>query len=187
MPIIFHRNRDVARSKAYAVEYVPMVRRSQLPPEPPPPPPKPKLKPLTDFRQDHRVAHVESIIADVAHKYGVTVADIKSNARMRMVAWARQDAMFEVYRSVKISQTKLGRYFNREHTTVLHSLNKAEERFWIRQAIYKALEGRLNVVLDDWDQYPDAKLIRAGDFDRPKRSVRTSHRRAREQATQVID
>ena len=187
MPIIYNWNRG-QRAKALNLSFVPMVRRSAPPPsEPPPPPPKPKLKPLKDFKQDHRVELVEKIIADVAHKCGVSVADIKSTSRDRAVAWARQDAMYEVYRRVHVSMPKLGRYFDREHTTVLHSINRAEERWWIKQAIYKALEGKLNVVLDDWDKYPANKLIPADRVDRPKRSVRTSLRRAREEATQVTD
>lgn len=187
MPITILRNSPAYR--AATATYVPMVRRKAPEPEAPsaPPPPKVKLKPLKDFKIDHRKDVVERIIRDVAHQYGVSVEDIKSHKRDRMIAWARQDAIFEVYRNVNISQTRLGEYFAREHTTILHSLNRAEERYWIKQAIYKALEGKLNVVLDDWADHPLAQRIPAVDVDRSVRSMRTSNRWAREEATQVRD
>ena len=186
MPINYRNS--VSRAQAIAVtSYMPMVVRKPVVAKPQPATPPPKLRPVTDFKMDYRVSVIEQIVAEVAHRYGLTSAQLKEHKRQRNIVWARQDAMFEVYRRVKISYPKLGHFFDRDHTTVMHSINKAEERHWIKQAIYKALEGRLNVVLDDWDDHPAAQRIPAADVDTSLRSVRSSLLRDRKKTTQVTD
>jgi len=119
---------------------------------PTPKPPRAEKKPKrVDDRipMDERV--INRVLAMMAEKHKVTVKEILSKVRTRAVTWARQDAMRELYTSMKISYPQIGRYFGRDHTTVLHSIKRSESRYWITQAIYKALRGDLNVVLSPAD------------------------------------
>lgn len=68
---------------------------------------------------------IASIIAVVCAKYGVTRTDILSHRRTRNVVVPRQIAIVLAKRLTLRSLPELGRRFgNRDHTTILHAINK---------------------------------------------------------------
>ena len=74
------------------------------------------------------------IAKEVAEKYGLTVADLKGQSRVRFIAWARQEAFYRC-REAGHSSPSIGRWFGRDHTTVIFGsrayvdrLTKAEQR-----------------------------------------------------------
>jgi chromosomal replication initiation ATPase DnaA len=67
-----------------------------------------------------------SIAAIIAAKYELTVQELRGPGRFKYAAHPRQEAMWTM-RQVKLadgshrfSTTQIGRYFNRDHSTVVH-------------------------------------------------------------------
>lgn len=68
---------------------------------------------------------VQAIIAEVALAHGVTVAEILGPRRYDALVKARHQAIIEVaIRRPAFSLPQIGRCFSRDHTTILHVLNK---------------------------------------------------------------
>ena len=62
------------------------------------------------------------VLADkVADYFGVTVKDLKGNARNQKVARARQIALYLCREILKISYESIGDFFNKKHSTVIYS------------------------------------------------------------------
>lgn len=71
----------------------------------------------------------EGISRFVAECWGVSHSDMVSSSRKRDVATSRQVAMYLIKEITGISLARVGGYFgNRDHSTVIHSLRKVEER-----------------------------------------------------------
>lgn len=71
-------------------------------------------------------AEIQRVIDRIALEHNVTPFDIVSPSRTRRIVKARDQAIYEVAcRWPWLSLPKLGRIFgNRDHTTILHALNK---------------------------------------------------------------
>lgn len=88
-----------------------------------------EVKPLPQERALQPVAVARRIIADVALKHEVSVKQILGDDRQAPVIEARREAMSLVYRAnPNWSLVKMGRFFNRDHTTILHALRKTGDR-----------------------------------------------------------
>ena len=77
--------------------------------------------------------HAESLAIDpdhivdvVAAHYGITREQLKSKRRTNSVALPRQVAMFLMRRQTTLSLAEIGRFFDRDHTTVIHACSKIE-------------------------------------------------------------
>nr|DAH84729.1 MAG TPA: ATPase [Caudoviricetes sp.] len=65
----------------------------------------------------------QQMIADVAHKHGVTYAQVLSTSRARRLVEARYDAMQAVYQAKPhLSLAQMGKLFRRDPKTVWHGL-----------------------------------------------------------------
>jgi chromosomal replication initiation ATPase DnaA len=74
-------------------------------------------------------AHIR-IIREVAAAHRVSVKMILSHDRHRPAVAARREAIARVYQEVKVdgkppSLLRLGRWFDKDHTSILHALTKA--------------------------------------------------------------
>jgi|GEM_PF-695717 len=82
--------------------------------------------------------------ADVARVvcgiWPVTLDELRGRVRQRRVAEARHAAMWLCCRYGNRSTTVLGRYFRRDHTTVLHGIRAVECGHWDRSPAFR---GRL--------------------------------------------
>lgn len=70
---------------------------------------------------------MSDIAKRVAIQHGVTVADLKGGKRTWDCVFPRHEAMF-LCRKEGNSLTKIGRFFNRDHTTVLNGIRRHEQR-----------------------------------------------------------
>jgi len=77
--------------------------------------------------------HAESLAIDpdrivdvVAGHYGITREQLKSKRRTNSVALPRQVAMYLMRRQTTLSLAEIGRFFDRDHTTVIHACAKIE-------------------------------------------------------------
>lgn len=86
---------------------------------------------------------IETIIAKVALKSGVTIHDIKSARRNKETVIARQEAIYLVRQNTSKSMPEIGRIFGgRDHTTVLSSIRRHEQRI-AKKSAERASEGVL--------------------------------------------
>jgi len=80
---------------------------------------------FSQIRQN--IVTVDDIIAEISKFYNISVDDIKSKKRTSEVAFARQVAMYIAREMTDLSLPAIGDHFGRDHTTVIHSINKVEE------------------------------------------------------------
>lgn len=70
---------------------------------------------------------LENLCAIYATRAGFAVQHFKGPSRHRELAWPRQDFMLAAHRE-GYSMPEIGRFLNRDHTTVLHGIRQAEAR-----------------------------------------------------------
>lgn len=69
---------------------------------------------------------IEKVLETVSKKYGVSEDELKSKKKTSSVANARQIAMHVLRKTTDLSLPKIGKIFNRDHSTVLSSINKVD-------------------------------------------------------------
>ena len=71
---------------------------------------------------------VEKIIDEVAHTYGVTSDDIRSQKRNSNISNARQIAIYAVREITSLSMKSIGEEFGgRDHSTIVYAINQIEK------------------------------------------------------------
>jgi chromosomal replication initiator protein len=68
----------------------------------------------------------DAIVLAVASHYGITREQLKGKRRTNSVALPRQVAMYLMRRQTTLSLAEIGRFFDRDHTTVIHACSKIE-------------------------------------------------------------
>jgi chromosomal replication initiator protein len=68
----------------------------------------------------------DAIVLAVASHYGITREQLKGKRRTNSVALPRQVAMYLMRRQTTLSLSEIGRFFDRDHTTVIHACSKIE-------------------------------------------------------------
>ena len=69
---------------------------------------------------------VERILSAVSRKYGISVEDIKSKKKTDTIANARHISIYIIRHETGLSLKEIGKIFNRDHTTILASVQKVE-------------------------------------------------------------
>lgn len=64
----------------------------------------------------------------IAAEEGLTLEQLKERRRVERIIHARQRVMAELYATGRFSTTKIGQFFERDHTTVLHNIDQYEAR-----------------------------------------------------------
>jgi len=73
-------------------------------------------------------AKIAAVIRDTAEKYGITEKELLSTSRKKKFVSPRQEAIYRIRNEVQKSMPEIGRIFDRDHTTILHALEKHAER-----------------------------------------------------------
>jgi chromosomal replication initiation ATPase DnaA len=68
------------------------------------------------------------IAFEVGQAHGVSIREMLSLRRDKVITRARQEAIWRVKNETAMSLPAIGRRFNRDHTTVIYSVRKYEER-----------------------------------------------------------
>jgi len=71
---------------------------------------------------------LRQLVADIALIYGISTTDIYSKRRTRKICAARHHVMFEISHRTEWSLPQIGRFLDRDHTTVLHGIRLHKER-----------------------------------------------------------
>lgn len=69
----------------------------------------------------------DMILREVSNYYCIPVEKLRGSGRSRDMVLPRQVAMYLVRKLTDYSLPEIGKVFSRDHTTVLHSINKVEE------------------------------------------------------------
>ena len=107
-----------------------LVRRalgSSASPSPAPPPP-----PASD-----ELERIQRAVCDVLH---LAPADMRSKRRTASAVRGRQLAMYVARRQTDLSLAEIARGFDRDHSTVLHSIHRVERDLETGGDVHKALE-----------------------------------------------
>ena len=83
------------------------------------------IKDITTDSQPTAVI-VQKIIEFVAKSFGVSPSDITSDNRQANIALARQVCMYVIKEVTDLKLNEIGKYFNKNHSTVLHSMDQAK-------------------------------------------------------------
>ena len=67
------------------------------------------------------------IIEETARFYNVTAEEIKGRLKTKTIALPRQIAMYIIRTRANLSLNDIGDIFGRDHSTILHSINKIED------------------------------------------------------------
>jgi chromosomal replication initiator protein len=78
----------------------------------------------------------ETIIRTTAHAYGFSVEDVLSSSRRQPLVLCRQISMYLCRELTDLSLPKIGDHFNRDHTTVLHSVEKVKRILRSDRAVF---------------------------------------------------
>ena len=87
----------------------------------------------------------EAIIRTTAQAYGFVNEDLLSSSRRQPLVLARQVAMYLCRELTDLSLPKIGEKFNRDHTTVLHSVEKVKRILRSDRAVFD----RVNQLTQD--------------------------------------
>lgn len=111
-----------------------LVRVEALPePEPPEPEPEPAVVERDDTEVLIRLRNPfnqlwQNIVNEVAEKHGICAGDIMGKSRRRDIYAARKEAIMRIWDEVRMhdgsrpSLPVIGRWFQRDHTTILYTL-----------------------------------------------------------------
>lgn len=78
----------------------------------------------------------EAIIRTTAQAYGFSVEDVLSSSRRQPLVLCRQISMYLCRELTDLSLPKIGEHFNRDHTTVLHSVEKVKRILRSDRAVF---------------------------------------------------
>ncbi len=71
---------------------------------------------------------VEAIRDTICHHFHLTKEEICSRSRKRSITWPRQLAMYLARKQTDVSLEAIGREFNRDHATVIHSIERVRKQ-----------------------------------------------------------
>ena len=84
---------------------------------------------------DDKPLTIDDIVETVCNHYNVTVTAVNSKSRKRDYVVARQVTMYLAQKFTKMPASRIGKLVgNRDHSTVIHSCSKVEERLKVDAA-----------------------------------------------------
>lgn len=81
---------------------------------------------LKDYFKDKAKKEItpDLILKTVANHYGIKEEELKGDKRNKIISYPRQIAMYLMRDMLNMTLPKIGEYFNRDHTTVLHGAER---------------------------------------------------------------
>jgi len=84
---------------------------------------------LKNLKRDEKAVPTPSlIVSEVCHFYSLDESVIRSNQKSKVVAEARQVAMYLMQSMIGLSTTDIGREIGRDHSTVVHGISKVKSQ-----------------------------------------------------------
>ena len=89
---------------------------------------------------------IDKILHTVSSHYNITVEDMKSRKRISSIASARHVAVYIIKKMTDRSLPAIGREFNRDHTTIINSIDTVEKRLAFDPAFDAELKELMRAV-----------------------------------------
>jgi chromosomal replication initiator protein len=87
------------------------------------------------------------ILEETANYFSLSIADLMSKSRSRPLTQARHIAMYLTRECTGLSLVKIGEIFGgRDHTTVLHGINKVEDEMRARDATFRQVQDLTRII-----------------------------------------
>ncbi len=83
---------------------------------------------------------VEKIVDEVSRTYNISSEDIYSRKKQANIAYARQISIYIVNQVMSLSSTEIGKRFNKDHTTVLYTIEKIKSKLKENESEKKLVE-----------------------------------------------
>ena len=83
------------------------------------------------------VPNIQKVVEEF---YGISHNALVGKKKDRNIAYARQIAMFLSYKMLDITVSSIGNSFNRDHSTVLHSIKVVEDKLKINRELVEEIE-----------------------------------------------
>lgn len=75
----------------------------------------------------------QKILSEVAAKHQMLVSEITGHGRHKYMLKARDEAIYRVRKELKLGYSQIGRLFNRDHSTIITSLERSGARERLRE------------------------------------------------------
>ncbi len=99
---------------------------------------------IKDLVGEDRVITLDDITRLICRHFKVTQEELKSKSRKRTIAWPRQVAMYLARHYTEASLETIGKKFNRDHATVIHSVKRISKQ--IEES--KQLKNQIKFLMD---------------------------------------
>lgn len=93
-------------------------------------------------------AIVQEVVAQTSRHMGISVGAIIGPRRTKMVTHSRHIAMYLVKRYTLLTFTEIGAYFKRDHSSVVHAVNKITEMIFVNKDGVRDDTGTIADALD---------------------------------------
>ena len=90
----------------------------------------------------------DNIIKVVADYFGLTPNDLRGRKRSQNKVFGRQIAMYIVREMTEYSTTEIGRDFGKDHTTVMHSIERIKEKLLTDPTLETTIDSLIRSVKD---------------------------------------
>lgn len=95
----------------------------------------PALETLSPVTREVTIVDVEDVICSVVERRGVTRAQVLAGSRISQITDARHEIWWRLHVEFGLSHSRIGRVFNRDHTTIVHGVKRWQARAEPRQRI----------------------------------------------------
>ncbi len=83
---------------------------------------------------------IDYLIDNMAFRIGSTVTDMRSNTRKHEHVIARQLMIYCISKNFTITLSEIGKFFNRDHSTVMYSIEKIQDIFSIQNTYHDSCQ-----------------------------------------------
>ena len=116
----------------------------------------------------------DTIIRTTATAYGFSVEDVLSSSRRQPLVLCRQISMYLCRELTDLSLPKIGEHFNRDHTTVLHSVEKVKRILRSDRAVFDRVNQLTQELRKGGHISPRPEVVHRASSDRLESSTRSS-------------
>lgn len=89
--------------------------------------PEPEKPPVPEVIDHSTLGLMSKTAQQIAERYGITLADLKSPSRLKRIVHARHEFMAECA-AVGRSTPQIGEFLDRDHSTVIHGVRAHKKR-----------------------------------------------------------
>lgn len=97
-------------------------------------------------RDNRAIFTLKRCLSVICSHYGVTPEELKSKSRVQNIVIPRHHFCWVVYRNrIDVSYPMIGRFLGKDHTTIVHAVNKFEANRYVYGAHVIEVERRIRI------------------------------------------